>query len=422
MYNDRAKELRKTSAKELDKAELLLQELKLKVHFLNESHQERNENLKQRKQAPGGGVVGAFVTFQNEHTQVCCLDRYRTSGNSVARACQPASLRFPSRQGQKYPLWVCAAPEPEDIRWENLTDTTRTWAWLCSSARKLVSFMMVVFFLSVSFAALHMVSTHQRRLNRVFGDVTLCQLLPADSLGHYNYSLNAPRPHNRERAADTSAEQLLFGEAALELVPEGQQQCEAAFNTGAEAFVGSSPFAEENAALRVAAAAHAQAQADAANAAGNGTVVFNASMFPWAVNDTWGGVNGAGRVMYKTHSAPPAGALFLRHSSARLKAAVAAGAPALRRTPASGLLPHLGAALTRNGGAVRRDALRALGLCDDDLLAVPAGWRTTYSSYQAYGSSANANASTTAWRNESRYQQFQAGSARMCASLTFYAR
>ena len=89
-------------------------------------NKEAKQNKTTSKEKDGGKAhildtcVGAFVTFNNEESfAVCCHSYSNTS--QIARYFQPRELRFVQKDtGKQFPLKVVRAPEPDDLRWENL--------------------------------------------------------------------------------------------------------------------------------------------------------------------------------------------------------------------------------------------------------------------------------------------------------------
>ncbi len=59
-------------------------------------------------------TIVAYVTFDDEKSQAACIKAYK--GGSVARLLMPQSKKF----RRKFPISVSQAPEPSNIKWENL--------------------------------------------------------------------------------------------------------------------------------------------------------------------------------------------------------------------------------------------------------------------------------------------------------------
>ena len=96
---------------------------------------------------------------------------------------QRKELRFADKRGDLYPLQVVAAPEPDDIKWENLEDeaTERT-------VRMLISTSITVLILVASFVFSLLVRGVQQKAAETTGDLGLCPLLPAQQYGNYSYT------------------------------------------------------------------------------------------------------------------------------------------------------------------------------------------------------------------------------------------
>ncbi|CAN0505982.1 unnamed protein product, partial [Ectocarpus sp. 12 AP-2014] len=133
-------------AKKLAKAEAKLAKLKAK-----EAPQEALMAATRKKRDPAAleSISVAFVTFEHEESKRRCLEDYRYSRRGFCRRFQPVKLQFsrkpadeeeqqhdgqtpPARRGrkkkprpQRWRLKVFQAPEPSDVKWENL-DVTPT--------------------------------------------------------------------------------------------------------------------------------------------------------------------------------------------------------------------------------------------------------------------------------------------------------
>ena len=113
----------------------------------------------------------AFVTFEHEESQVRCMDDYRGSGSRLGRRFQPSHLRFsqlvPPQEGEPqeggtaqpkdHALYVSQAPEPDDVRWENLdySDDNRL-------ARRRVNSLLMVICILCSFGIVFIATAGQR--------------------------------------------------------------------------------------------------------------------------------------------------------------------------------------------------------------------------------------------------------------------
>ncbi|CAM9791928.1 unnamed protein product, partial [Ectocarpus fasciculatus] len=200
-------------AKKLAKAEAKLAKLKAK-----EAPQEALMTATRKKQDPAAleSISVAFVTFEHEESKRRCLEDYRYSRRGFCRRFQPVKLQFsrkpadeetqqqdgqtsPARRGRKKkprpPRWrlkVFQAPEPSDVKWENL-DVTPTSRKL----RRAVTSLVCIVLLILSFAIIYLAQTEQAKLQEQIPALDTCEeTIPAVVFGTYDFPLDAALQRN----------------------------------------------------------------------------------------------------------------------------------------------------------------------------------------------------------------------------------
>ncbi|CBJ32340.1 conserved unknown protein [Ectocarpus siliculosus] len=192
-------------AKKLAKAEAKLAKLKAKEEALMAATR--------KKQDPAAleSISVAFVTFEHEESKRRCLEDYRYSRRGFCRRFQPVKLQLsrkpadeeeqqqdgqtpPARRGrkkkprpQRWRLKVFQAPEPSDVKWENL-DVTPTSRKL----RRAVTSLVCVVLLILSFAIIYLAQTEQAKLQEQIPALDTCEeTIPAVVFGTYDFPLDA---------------------------------------------------------------------------------------------------------------------------------------------------------------------------------------------------------------------------------------
>ncbi|CAM9907116.1 unnamed protein product, partial [Ectocarpus sp. 13 AM-2016] len=194
--------------KKLAKAEAKLAKLKAK-----EAPQEALMAATRKKRDPAAleSISVAFVTFEHEESKRRCLEDYRYSRRGFCRRFQPVKLQFsrkpadeeeqqqdgqtpPARRGkkkkprpQRWRLKVFQAPEPSDVKWENL-DVTPT----SRKMRRAVTSLVCVVLLILSFAIIYLAQTEQAKLQEQIPALDTCEeTIPAVVFGTYDFPLDA---------------------------------------------------------------------------------------------------------------------------------------------------------------------------------------------------------------------------------------
>ncbi|CAM9493483.1 unnamed protein product [Ectocarpus sp. 4 AP-2014] len=166
-----------------------------------------------KKQDPAAleSISVAFVTFEHEESKRRCLEDYRYSRRSFCRRFQPVKLQLsrkpadeeeqqqdgqtpPASRGrkkkprpQRWRLKVFQAPEPSDVKWENL-DVTPTSRKL----RRAVTSLVCVVLLILSFAIIYLAQTEQAKLQEQIPALDTCEeTIPAVVFGTYDFPLDA---------------------------------------------------------------------------------------------------------------------------------------------------------------------------------------------------------------------------------------
>ncbi|CAM9337762.1 unnamed protein product, partial [Discosporangium mesarthrocarpum] len=167
------------------KAESRLEKLQEKVEKLRvEANAKVNPEIVE-------SISVAFVTFENEESQQRCLDDYRYSRSSLCRYrqiitgqqeyFQPDELLFKHRGGTKHRLKVLPAPEPSDVKWENLDIPPME-----KRLRSAVTWLVCLILLIVSFVIIYMSQKQQAIIQEQIPNLTLCEeTLPATFFGTY---------------------------------------------------------------------------------------------------------------------------------------------------------------------------------------------------------------------------------------------
>eukprot|EP00903_Cladosiphon_okamuranus_P011141 g10515.t1 len=205
-------------AKKLAKAEAKLAKLKAKEEALMAATR--------KKQDPAAldSISVAFVTFEHVESKRRCLEDYRYSRRGFCRRFQPAKLQFsrmpaedqqdenhqasPRRRGrkkrprvQRWRLKVFQAPEPSDVKWENL-DVTPTSRKLRRAFTSLVCVVLLIF----SFIIIWLAQTEQAKLQDQMPKLSTCEeAIPAVVFGTYDFPLGSALQRN-ERMDSTCAE------------------------------------------------------------------------------------------------------------------------------------------------------------------------------------------------------------------------
>eukprot|EP00752_Nemacystus_decipiens_P003601 g3320.t1 len=198
-------------AKKLAKAEAKLAKLKAKEEALMAATR--------KKQDPAAldSISVAFVTFEHEESKKRCLEDYRYSRRGFCRRFQPSKLQFSrmpaegqqdengqassGRRGkkkkprmQKWRLKVFQAPEPSDVKWENL-DVTPTSRKL----RRAFTSLVCVVLLILSFIIIYLAQTEQAKLQAQIPALDTCEeAIPAVVFGTYDFPLDSELQRNED--------------------------------------------------------------------------------------------------------------------------------------------------------------------------------------------------------------------------------